>query len=449
MTNGADVHQRTSNLPTWVAPWVVGLVSGVVYLLTAGYASASGDVVAADVLAWQLGTDGSSTFTADTYPPLDQHPAREGWIIEAADGHEVVGRSPGPVAAAVPAYWLFGGDQFSLVPGAVTASLLTAVAMAVMLVALRNLLPRREALLATLALAIGTPVWCVAADGMWPHTLTVLGLSGIIWSASRERWWLVGTFGGVLLWGRLHAAVVVAVVGAVVGLRRRDPLVTLSVAVPSAAFLALQALWTRQLYGSWNPTSSYETGKFESYAGRNQLDLVNQLGLWVAPDRGLLVWTPIIVLLLPALARSWRSLPDWSRALIYGGLAYTVLQGVLDRFGGGDAFYAYRLMIEMLVCAVPALALSAPRMGAWARVAFPPVLALQVLVISPGAINSNLGAGDQDAWRWHSFFSVLAQEPVLLVLFVAACLVAGFLGRRIWMDPALPRQAAESSSSRA
>lgn len=440
MTSGDD---RQRGARSWIGPWVVGLVTGVVYVLTAEYATASGDVVAADVLAWQLGTQGSSTFTADTYPQLDEHPAREGWIIEAADGTEVVGRSPGAVAPAVPAYWLFGGDHFSLAPGAVTAALLTALAMVLMALALRRLLPQREALLATFVVALGTPVWCVAADGSWPHTVTVLGLSGMAWAASRERWWLVGAFGGVLLWGRLHAAVIVVLVGLLVGWRRRDPRLTAQVAIPSAAFLALEALWTRQIYGSWNPMSSYETGKFEAYADRNRLDLVNHLGFWVAPDRGLLVWTPVVLLLLPALMRSWRTLPDWSRALVLGGLAYSAVQGVLDRFGGGDAFYAYRLMIEMLVCLVPALALSAPRAGRWARALFAPVLALQVFVISAGAIDSDLGAGDQDAWRWNSFFSVLAQHPVLLALFLAACVVTGVLGRRIWSDPGLSRRTSE------
>lgn len=416
----------------------VGVLCGIVYLLTAAYTSVSGDVTATDVLSWQVATTGDAEFTPSTYPPIDEHPGRSIWVLEANDGHEVIGRSPGAVVAALPAYWL-GGDSFSLVPGAVAAALLTAAAVFVLALALLEQLPRREAVLATLAVALGTPVWSVAANGMWPHTVTVLGICAMAWAAGRERWWLVGVMGGVVLWGRLHAAVIVAVLGLLLGWQRRDARLTAKVAAGSLALLALQGLWTRGIYGSWNPMSSYDTRPFEDYAGVHAFDLVNQLGFWVAPDRGLLVWTPVVVLLLPALVRAWRGLPDWSRALALGGLAYTVLQGSLNRFSGGDTFYGYRLTLELVACAAPALALSARHVGVVGRTLLAPVLALQAFVISAGAVNERLGSPAEDVWRTHSFFAELVDQPVVLAGFLILCVAAGVLGRRIWSDPTIGR----------
>ena len=112
---------------------------------------------------------------------------------------------------------------------------------------------------------------------------------------------------------------------------------------------------------------------------------MNHLGFWVSPDRGLFVWTPVVLLLLPALVRSWRSLPDWSRALAMGGLAYTLVQLTFNRFSGGDIFYGYRLGLELLAAVTPALALSSPALGSLGRRLVGPVLGLQLFVIFLGA----------------------------------------------------------------
>lgn len=413
-------------------PALVALLCSVVFAATASYSTASGDVTATNVLSWQVGTTADPVFEHSTFPPLDRHPGRAIWVIERADGEEVIGRSPGAVVGAVPAYALLGRSGFSIGPGALSAALLAGLAVWLMALALRELVPRRQAALAALVFGLTTPVWSVAANGMWPHTITVLGVCGMAWAAVRERWFLVGVFGGVVLWGRLHAAVIVAVFGLLVGLRRRDARLTTAVAAGSVLLLGIQCAWTRWVYGSWNPLSSYETGAFEDYAGNHLLDPVNQLGFWVSPDRGLLVWTPVVALLLPALVRSWRELPDWSRALLLAGVAYTVLQGVLNRFSGGDSFYGYRLTLEVLACATPALALSAVRMGRWARAAFGPVLAYQGFTIFAGALNDKLGSPAEEVWRTHSFFSALSPHPGVIVAFLAICVAVGWLARRMW-----------------
>ncbi|MCY7289784.1 MAG: hypothetical protein LH624_16455 [Cryobacterium sp.] len=394
---------------------------------------------ATNVLSWQLATTGSSTFTEETFPPLDNHPLRETWIIKSSDGNEVIARLPGAVIAAIPAYWVLGSEEFSAVPGGMTAAVLTAISVSLFALTLRDRLARRDVAISSLIFGLSTPVWSVAADGMWPHTITVFGICGMSWAASRERWWLVGLFGGVAIWGRLHVAIIVALVGLWVGLKRRDVSVVWRVGIGSSALLALTSVWSKSLYGSWSLTASYGIAVGDNPFNTEGSGLANQLGFLVSLDRGLLVWTPIIVLLAPALSRNWRSLPDWSRSLVWGGIAYTVVQGMRNPFGGADSFYGYRLTLELLACPSPALAMSSPLMGRYARLAFGPVLAFQTLVISVGAVSGNLGSLAEDAWATHTLLSGLAQVPLFLFGFLVACVCIGLLGQRILSDPALEK----------
>jgi hypothetical protein len=409
----------------------------VVYALTAGFGSTSGDVTAANVLSWQIASVGDTTFRPDTYPPLDRQEFRNVWVIQDAAGNEVIGRSPGAVIAAVPAFAALGGDSFSRAPGALTAALLTALATALLASCLLKYMPPRAAVLASLVFGLTTPVWSVAADGMWPHTVTVLGICGSAWAASRERWWLVGLLGGVAIWGRLHVVIIVAILGLMVGWRRRDVGIVGRVASTSCAMLASQLMWTKWLYGSWSPMAPYAVSLEENAFNTDGVGLLNQLGFWIAPDRGILVWTPVIVLMLPALVRHWRDLPDWSRALVWGGLAYTVVQGMRNPFGGGDGFYGYRLTLELLACAAPALALSAVRMGRYSRAAYGPVLVFQALVLGVGAIESRVVHSGDDVWTTHTLLSALATMPFVLVAFLGVCVAIGYLGQRIWSSPAI------------
>ena len=405
------------------------MVAFVVYAVTAGYPALTWDVVSANLLSWQIATEGNPHLDLTRVPSLDLHPLRHIWIVTTPTGHEVIGRSPGAVAAAVPSYWLLG-DAWSPVAGALTASALTATTIVLVH---RSLLPHvhpRLALAGAVALGFTTPVWTVAADGTWPHTVTALGIAGMAWAASTGRWWLVGLFGGVVLWGRLHAAVIVAVVGLVLGWRRRDPAVVWRVGLLSAALLALQCVWTRWVYDSWNPLSSYDTGPFQEFASDHLVDLVNHAGMWIAPDRGLLVWTPVLLVLAPNALRHWRHLPDWSRALAWGGLVYLLLQGTLNRFSGGDTFFGYRISLELLVAVGPALVLAAPRLGRWGRLVCPPLLGVQFVAMAAGALRPELGMPVSQVWRHNAIIHAVDGNWLALAGLLACGALLGVLAAR-------------------
>jgi hypothetical protein len=198
----------------------------------------------------------------------------------------------------------------------------------------------------------------------------------------------------------------------------------------------LLCAWTQWMYGSWNPTSAYETTAFVDYA-TDRLSLANHLGMWVSPGHGILMWTPVILLLLPALARSWRELPDWPKGLLLAGVLYTLLQGSLNRFSGGEFVYGYRLTLELLACAFPALLLASLQLGPVARRVVPPVVAVQLVAILVGAVrDGHYLVASADSWTDNGFLVALRENPIAIGLVMSyAVLMAALLSRSRLLTP--------------
>ncbi len=406
----------------WIPP-LLFCVTAAIYVLTIS-PDPSPDVFSADFAAWHIAQTGQPVPDIADFPALDHNIIRETWIVRTADGREAIGRAPGVIAASVPAYWLLAPDTLTAIPGGIVAALLTAGTVTLLFGALRRRTGDRVALVAAVVLGLATPMWSVAADGVWPHTLTTFGIVGMAWAADRERWWLVGLFGGVALWGRLHAALVCAVLGLGVALLRRRPEIALRVGLVSGAMLGLMAVWTHWMYGSWDPSSGYRAGDFTDNVATYALDPTNLLGFWVSADRGLLVWTPLLLVLAPAVVRGWRELPDGSRMLLVAGLAYLVVQGLLNRFSGGDAFYAYRTSLELLACAAPACALSLDRVGPVARRWLVPLAVLQVVLIAPGAVIDDLHVPVAEVWYHNAFVVGVLTRPAETLPVIAVAVMA-------------------------
>ena len=369
------------------------------------------------------------------FPLLDDNIIRETWIVETADGREAVGRAPGVIAAVVPAYALAQPATISPVPGGLTAALITATAIVLFFLVLRDRLGARSALVAAGVLGFATPVWSVAADAIWPHTLTTLGILGSAWAADRGRWWLVGVFGGVLLWGRLHAALICAALGLGVAWSRRQPGVAWRVGASATVALGLASAWTRWMYGSWDPTSGYRAGDFVKGAAGYALDVPNYLGFLVSADRGLVWWCPLLLVLGPTAWRHRHELPDWSRWLAAGGMSYLLSQAVLNRFSGGDHFYGYRTSLELVVCLAPALALASPWLSERARRWFVPVAVLQVVLITPDAIADDFYVPVADVWWRHAFVDAAVSRPLDLLPPAGVALLAALVVVRALRNP--------------
>jgi len=147
--------------------------------------------------------------------------------------------------------------------------------------------------------------------------------------------------------------------------------------------------------------------------------------------------------------RSWRELPDWSRSLAWGGLAYTVLQGVLNRFSGGDVFYGYRLELELLACATPALAFASPRMGAVGRWLSGPVLAVQTLAIAWGAVRDTAYLPFDQAWHHNAFEVAVRHAGAAGWCAVMLAMGIGVLLQRMWTERTAAARTREPATAEA
>jgi alpha-1,2-mannosyltransferase len=428
--------------------------AALVYLTTADRSIGFNDVTSASLGAWRIATSGQPFLDGLDLTDLDFNEEYL-WVGTAGNGHTVVLRSPGAIAVGVPAYVLArtGGEVADFVrwPGAVWAALLATATLLLFWRALRPFLPAPWTTAAVTALGFATPVWTVAANGLYTHTLTVLAIAGMAWGAATGRWWLVGVFGGLGLWGRLHVALVVAVLGLGLAVWRRRPSIAVVVGAVSGAFLVLAAGWSRWLYGAWVPQGPYASPtEYAARAGDSGLTehVVNQLGLWVSADRGLLVWTPVLLLLLPAVVRSWRELPDWTRVLAGGGLAYCLVQGQLNHFDGGSGFYGYRLTLETLACLFPLYATAARHAGRVARHLLGPLLGLQVAAMAIGATSEGFLVLEQFAWTDNSLALGLRTFPALW-LWLALMALVGHLAARVWRGRGLHRPVEREAAGRA
>lgn len=303
--------------------------------------------------------------------------------------------------------------------------MLTAGAVALLFLGLGGIVSMRLALCGAAVFAFTTPVWSVSANALWTHPVTLLGLGGAVWALSRERWWLVGAWLGVAMTGRLHVAIIAAVVGLGLAWSRRVPGIAVRVAVPTALSLGGLSLWSYYVFGSWDPRGAYAWHTLTGIVpGASEGYLANVAGFLLSPDRGLFVWTPLLLLLLPAVIRGWNASPDWSRWLAVGGVGYSIAQVGTNAFHGGDAFYGYRLALELLLSVTPLYVFCATKAGKTAQRLAPLVIGLQGSAIMIGATVETIVIPEARVWQDNALAWSMRTAPLGVVpLFVVTALV--------------------------
>jgi alpha-1,2-mannosyltransferase len=338
-------------VPEWrLRVWLAVLV-GSVYLATADFSgSLVTDVLAQSAAAWQLAEHGSLTMT--------HYHGAIGWLVQA-DGREVVGRFPGTIFFAVPFYWIASSSDAvaKVAPGAVAAVTSTTASIVLLYTALRALTSRRPALAGALVAAFATSSWSISADALWTHGPTQLALSAAFLAFTRRRPGLAGLALGLAITCRPTLGVVVAAVA--VGLvthRRVRPAVAMAAgAVPGT----LLVLWYNKLaFGRWGFQSGYPVGEPGWHDPAHHEFVVGMLGSLFSPERGVFVYSPVLLVLLPGVVVAWTVAPLWARYSAVAGVLHLLGTLWVVPFNGGNGFYSYRLPIETLFLAAPLLVLA-------------------------------------------------------------------------------------------
>jgi hypothetical protein len=339
---------RAAARPIWFDAFLVGIIAFAVFAATAQYHDPlNNDVHATAVAAWQLGHHGNATLTA--------FQGKMPWLY-TVDGRDVTNRLPGTIFWAAPFYALLGTDNYPpIYPSAIAAVVASALAVAFAFSLCCRLVNRRSAVVSAALFAFATGTWTVSAHELWTHGPAQAAILLTLLFVLRNQWLLAGLPAGFAILIRPHLGVVALVlcVAAVAYTKQLKPMLIGVGAVIGAALLLAynNALWGGiSIFGGYNQPVVASGHKFAALG-------IGFLGDLVSPERGVLVMTPALLLLLPGARAAWAAAPSWVRWSTVAGFAYLVFQLWGIRFGGGDGFYSYRTTLETVSLCVPLLTL--------------------------------------------------------------------------------------------
>ena len=214
------------------------------------------------------------------------------------------------------------------------------------------LLPVSWALAIALAAAFGTPIWSSASRSLWPQTWALLLTTIAIWillSRSR-RPFLLGT---VLAWSCLVRPQLIPQVVAITAY-----LLVIYERRFFWGYVAAGLCWAIPVCAT---TWFFTGGLFSASYTPGMIDfphdfLFRLYGVLLSPSRGLLIFSPVVLVSLYLTTWYWKVLPERTLAvlsLVIIGMHLALLCSFIGWWGGGS--YGPRLMLE----AVPWLVLLA------------------------------------------------------------------------------------------
>ncbi|MBM4243939.1 MAG: DUF2029 domain-containing protein [Deltaproteobacteria bacterium] len=246
----------------------------------------------------------------------------EGYAVEWRRGRSFSRYPVGPSLLAVPGVLLY--DVVARVAGAASveelvlqgraahveagvASLVVAVVtVLIFLMARCRELGRGSAAMVALVFAFCTPAWSTASRGLWQHgpsMLTLAAAMALLLLARRHDAWVVaaGLALGLGFLMRPTNAIPLAVLTAYVALRH--PWRLPAMAVASGAVVAAFVAWNLQDSGV--PLPAYYQAGTQPWPPLSEVPR-NLAGHFVSPNRGLLVFSPVVLLAAAGIAMQVR-----------------------------------------------------------------------------------------------------------------------------------------------
>ena len=324
--------------------------------------------------------------------------------------------------AAIPAsllHWTGAVDmQAPLAPylvAALTASLLTAAAVALTFLMLRRLVSLSAALWTAVGLGLGTGYWPIASQSLWQHGPVIFGLSLCLFAWVRptallrpRHLWLGGL--GLAMAGaaRPVVSVVVAIlllwIGRRVGVRRALP-AAVPVALLAGASIYGNVHWFGDILGALPVIESVHQQYHAVSGPLGEQPWTAALGLLISPSRGLLVYSPLV---LVALFGVFGTAKNASVGLPWLFLAFFAQFGVYSVYAvwWGGHTYGPRYLVDVLPLLAPAAALGVARLqtSRWLSTLAGLLLCWSVVVAGAGAFiypNEEWNTSPRDVDLYH------------------------------------------------
>ena len=291
----------------------------------------------------------------------DGRPALRAWQVRRVGDRVLLWYPPGTPLLSAPfvgALRLAGlsvvGEEGRFRPGqeakqhAVIAALVAAATAAIVQRLARREVPLGASVALAVAAAFGTSLWSICSRALWSHAWSAL-LVGAAWlellrweDGERRRPVLLGALLAAGWWVRPTDALVAVGVAGYVAWRHRACLPALA-ATGAAGFAGFVALSWR-LWGSWLPPY-YRLGVDAGTEGAAE----RLAGLLLSPTRGLVAFTPALVVVGWALVR--HGVPRVRRAPLALAVAlvaaHLAVYSMWQRWWGGET-YGPRLLADLV-----------------------------------------------------------------------------------------------------
>ena len=305
-----------------------------------------------------------------------------------------------------------------------SASLIVSLSGVFVFLALRELVEARAAAAAALIYGLATCTWPISSQALWQHGPSELLLSMIIFlailcarkGATGRRVACLGLLAGLYVFNRpSDSLLLVPLLVYILGLGdRRIAYFAGAGALAALPFAAYNLYFFGNFLGGFNRMSS-----MLSLSGIP----LGSLGLLVSPNRGLLIYSPVVLLAIPGLIYVSKIEDKEIRRFLYAGavaaLATVLLYGSFSDWHGGGCFGPRYLTAIMPFTAV-LIGLCLGRFSGPGKINAKTALVLlviallvaySVLIQAIGAFcypnggyrwdQDNVPRGDEKYWDWH------------------------------------------------
>ncbi|HUR20904.1 MAG TPA: hypothetical protein VMZ90_08870 [Vicinamibacterales bacterium] len=302
----------------------------------------------------------------------------------------------------------------------ITASSLTAVAVCFVFLTLTRFSTTGVSLAVAIGLGLGTNYWALYSQTMGQHEVVAFGLGLMLLSwarpageiAKRHLW--LGAFGlGLAVTARTQVGPLVGLLclGLIVRVGWRRALGPIGLATAMLALLlVVQWRWFGHPLGGMVITERLHKDVHAVEGSLSREPWIGAAGLLVSPNRGLLVFSPIVLVALIDIGSSLRALPDYGLGWMYLGCAALYIGYSLYSVWWGGHAYGPRYLLDFAILLTPAaaVALSSVLRAGWMRGLAALLLVWSITVAGVGAFcadNWNTSPASVDLnhgrlWDW-------------------------------------------------